>query len=156
MKKGLLIGLACLLFLTGCGDKESAKDNNAKKESSKTKEKASAGNYVTCTGKLDDAGVTATLEIKAKISADVVKDASVSMIFEDEKTAKQYCSIFELANTLAEDDADKVDFSCSGKKLTFNSYADFASAEDDDEDIIGLTKADFIKEMESSEGVTCK
>ena len=147
MKKGLLIGLACLLFLTGCGDKESAKDNNAKKESSKTKEKASAGNYVTCTGKLDDAGVTATLEIKA---------ASVSMIFEDEKTAKQYCSIFELANTLAEDDADKVDFSCSGKKLTFNSYADFASAEDDDEDIIGLTKADFIKEMESSEGVTCK
>ena len=154
MKKGLILGLACLVVLSGCGKKDEAKANNTKKDNSKSSEKVGK-NTVVCTGKVDEEGLTAEMKVTASLKAGKVDNASVSLVFSDKETAEQYCSLFELANSFAESEDDKVDFTCKGKTLTFKNYADFADPDDED-DIIGLTKADFIKLMEESDGVTCK
>ncbi len=130
MKKGILFGLVCLFILTGCGN----------------------GNKVVCKGKLDEAGMKADMTVTATIKSDKVDKVSASMTFDSKDTAKQYCSLFEMANSFAEDD-EKVDFKCDGKTLTFENYSDFAG---EDDEIIGMSKADFIKEMEKTDGVSCK
>ncbi len=168
MKKGLLLALIALLIFTGCGKKDESSANNskdntkteekAKKEKKEKKEKKQVADTVVCTSKLDEAGMTATMQVEATFAAGIVNNAKVSLVFDDESVAGQYCSLFEMANSMAENENDKVDFTCKGKTLTFNSYADFveSESEEDDSDIVGLTKAEFIKSMEATEGVTCK
>ena len=155
MKKGLVLGLACLLVLTGCGKKDESKADNTKKGNTKTEEKASK-NQVVCSGKFEEGGLSAEMRVTATLKAGVVDKASVSMVFPDTETAKQYCSLFEFTNSIAETEEEKVDFTCDGKTLTFKNYEDFADSEAEDDDIMGLTKAEFIKAMEETDGVTCK
>ena len=131
MKKGILLGLASLFILTGCGNK----------------------NEVVCTGKMDEEGMKAEAKITATIKDDKVEKVSAAITFDDKETAEQYCSLFEMANGFAESEDDKVGFKCDGKTISFENYSDFAG---DDEDIVGMAKADFIKTMEKEDGVTCK
>ena len=132
MKKGILLGLASLFILTGCG-----------------------GNKVVCTGKMDEAGMKAEVKVTATLKSDKVSNIAADMTFDDESTAKSYCSLFELANSFAEKEEDKISFECKGKTISFKDYSKMV---DDDEDtkIIGMSKADFIKEMEKTDGVKCK
>ncbi len=132
MKKGILLGLASLFLLTGCG---------------------SNGNKVVCTGKLEEDGMKAEMKLTATLKDDKVEKVAADMTFDSKDTAKQYCSLFEMANSFAEDEADKVKFKCDGKTISFENYADFAG---EDDEIVGMSKADFIKEMEKEDGVTCK
>ena len=78
MKKGILLGIAGLFILTGCGNK------------------------VVCTGKIDESGTKAEAKITATIKSDKVSKVSAKMTFADEKTAKTVCTYADLANTLAE------------------------------------------------------
>ena len=130
MKKGILLGLASLFIVTGCG-----------------------GNKVVCTGKSDSAGISAETKITATIKNDKVAKVAGEMTFKDESTAKTMCSYVELANSLVEKEEDKVKVTCKGKTISFDDYTKMA---DDEEKIIGMSKADFIKTMEKEDGVKCK
>ena len=133
MKKGILLGLASLFVLTGCGNK------------------------VVCTGKMDEAGMKAEVKITATIKADKVDKIAADMTFDDEKTAKSYCGLFELANSFAEKEEDKISFDCKGKTISFKDYSKMVDEDaDSDNKVIGMKKADFIKEMEKEDGVKCK
>ena len=129
MKKGILLGIAGLFILTGCGNK------------------------VVCTGKIDESGTKAEAKITATIKSDKVSKVSAKMTFADEKTAKTVCTYADLANTLAEKEEDKVKVTCKGKTVTFDDYTKLVDGE---EKIVGMSKADFIKAMESQSGVKCK
>ena len=132
MKKGILLGLASLFILTGCG-----------------------GNKVVCTGKMNEAGMKAEMKITATIKSDKVSKIAAEMTFDDEKTAKSMCGLLELGNSFAEKEEDKVPFDCKGKTISFTDYSKMADS-DEDTKIIGMSKADFIKEMEKEDGVKCK
>ena len=129
MKKGILLGIASLFIVTGCGNK------------------------VVCTSKVDDAGMKAEVKVTAAFKGDKVNKVAAEMTFDDEKTAKSYCSLFELANSFAEKEEDKVSFDCKGKTISIKDYSKMA--DDEDNKIIGMKKADFIKAMEE-EGAKCK
>ena len=159
MKKGLLLGLACLFVLTGCFGKDETATESATKEKTKTSEKTekkSSADTVVCSGRFDESGMATEMKVTATFKAGIVDTAAVSLVFDDKSVAEQYCAIFELANSMAETEEDKVNFTCSGNTLTFKDYSDFAESEDEDDTIIGATKADFIKAMEETDGVTCK
>ncbi len=128
MKKGVLLGLASLFILTGCGNK------------------------VVCTGKMDEAGMKATAKITATIKSDKVSKVSAAITFDDKQTAETYCGLIKAFATAGDED---MDIKCSGKTMNIGNYAAFAGAEDD-EKIIGMSKADFIKAMEKEDGVKCK
>ena len=96
MKKGILLGLASLFILTGCG-----------------------GNKVVCTGKSDSAGISVEAKITATIKNDKVAKVSGEMTFKDEATAKTMCSYVELANSLVEKESGKIKVTCKGKKINF-------------------------------------
>ena len=132
MKKGILLGLASLFVLTGCGNK------------------------VVCTGKMDEAGVKAEVKITATFKSDKVSKIAADMTFDDEKTAKSYCSLFDLANSFAEKEEDKISYECKGKTISFKDYSKMVDEDDDENKVIGMKKADFIKEMEKTDGVKCK
>lgn len=131
MKKYLLVFLCALtLVVTGCGK-----------------------NQVTCTATLEESGV----KMDAKVVADFDKDSKLSDAtfeyeFNDSSIVDQYCSIFKLM----EDAAKGITVECSGKKITIKGYAKVAS--DEEESLVGVTKEEFIKQVEESEEgkFTCK
>ena len=127
MKK-VLFGLGACLLLAGCGN----------------------GNKVVCTGTEEEDGVKVTMEVTATLKNEKVNGVSATMSFSDKKTAEQYCSIFELANSMSED--EQVDVKCDGKKIIFADYTQMSSGDDE---IIGLSKEEFIKAMEDTE-LKCK
>lgn len=127
MKKLFGLSLISLLVLTGCG----------------------SSNSLTCTGSAEENGQKVEMELKADFDKDdKLESVKATMTFDDEETAKQMCSLFELANGAAEDD-QKIDYECSGKKVTIKGYEKMLEME-------GTTKEEFKKEMESEEDVTCK
>ena len=128
MKK-LVFVLGLCLLLSGCGN-----------------------NKVVCSGSVDEQGLKVKLEVSAALKDDKVNNVSASMTFDDEKAAKQYCGLMELANSFAEDDSKKIDFECSGKSIEFKDYTKMM---DSDEKIKEMTKDQFIEVMEA-EKLTCK
>ena len=133
MKKIFIVLFIGLFAFTGCG-----KDNNK----------------VVCSGTKEEDGQKIKSEITATLKDKKVDKVSATMEFEDEKSATAMCGLFTMANGLATDEKDKIDFKCDGKKIIFNDYTSMI-ADDDDIQIVGLGKDDFIKAMES-EDFTCK
>lgn len=130
MKKYSLIAIcAILLFAAGCGKK----------------------NQVKCSGKMTEGGMTLKAEIIADLDKnDKISDATVVYELDNKDAAKQYCSIFKLMET----SDSGVSVSCSEKKVTIKGLANFNS--DDGETIVGMSKKDFIKQMEQEEKISCK
>ena len=134
MKKLSLISLAALLlFVTGCGGSK---------------------NSVTCTASEESDGIKMTAEIVAEFDDnDKLTDATIEYDLGDSTVAEQYCSFFKLM----EDSEKGVSVKCSGTKITVNGYAQIEDAEEE-ESVIGMTKDEFIKKVESTEdgSYTCK
>ena len=137
MKKGIIafasvIAIGCV---TGCGGKK---------------------NQVVCTGKVSEGSQTYEAKIVAKLKDNKVNDGYMEMKFSDQKTADTMCGMMKLANSMAEDESKKIDFTCKGKTLKINSLESMES-EDSDDKIIGMTKEAFIKQAtSSSKDVKCK
>ena len=128
MKKGILLGLASLFLLTGCGNK------------------------VVCSGKVNENGLKVDMKVTATFKNDKVNKLSGEIAFDDKDTAEQYCSLFKLANNYA-DEKDKISFKCSGKVIAFDDFNDFLG---DEHEYNKMSKKEFIKSMEESDGVSCK
>lgn len=135
--KRYFLGVLCALFavaVTGCGNK----------------------NQIKCNASLSEAGMNLEAEIVADFDDnDKLTDATIVYDLKDSETAKQYCSLFKLM----EDKEKGIEVECSGSKVTIKGYAKIDEAEDEnDKSLIGATKEEFIKEMESSEEgkFTCK
>ena len=128
MKKVVVLGLASLFILTGCGS-----------------------NKVTCKGTAKENGQKVDMKVVGTVKNDKISKVSAEMKFSDKDTAKSMCSLMELANSFAKDD-EKIDFECDGKTLKIKDYSKFDS---DSDSVIGKSKADFIKAMEK-EDLTCK
>lgn len=136
MKKGIIAFAAVVVLgcITGCGKNK---------------------NQVVCTGKATEDGQTYEAKIVANLKDGKVKDGYMEMKFSDKKTAETMCGFMNLANSMAEKDSDKIDFTCKGKVLKINSLDTLSSNEDDK--IVGLTREEFIKQATSnSKDVKCK
>ena len=102
------------------------------------------GNTLTCTSSAESLGIEGKIEITASFdSNDEFKDASVAVILKDSATAKTICEAIKSYGSSVK---------CSGKKIVFNSYKDFAGSDDSYK---GATKAEFKAAM-AEENVTCK
>ena len=148
MKKYLLV-VICLLLLvvTGCGKKDSKKDEPTPTPVPK--------NTVVCSGTISESGMNMKAEITAEFdSSDLLTDASVVYEMSDSTTANQYCSLFKLM----QDSSKGITVSCDGNKITINGYAKIDVEDENDKGLIGATKEEFKKAMEEeAEGkVTCK
>ena len=134
MKKFAFLLVAGLFVVAGCGSK--------------------AKNQVVCTGEVEESGQKYKMEIKGTLnSADVITGITAKMTFDNEDMAKSICGIFGLANSMAEDDSQKIDYECGKKSIEIKNYENLAELEG--EELEKVSKADFIKEMEN-ECLTCK
>ena len=139
MKKSISIifSLALLLLITGCGK-----------------------NQVVCTANVTENGVAMAAKIVADFDEnDKLSDATITYDLGNTETANQYCSLFKLI----EDQAKGITIECSGTKVTIKGYAklqeedeevdedDETIDEDDSESLIGISKEEFIRQMEASE-----
>lgn len=137
MKK-MLFGLAALslVALTGCGKK----------------------NEVVCTSNMKEDGVEAKIKVTGKLKDNKIDSVKATMTFNSKEDADKYCGIMALVAGMAGDEK-KLEYTCKGKTITINNY-DQLSDEEEDKSVIGMSKEDFIKEMESSSTddgkVTCK
>lgn len=128
MKKVLAVGVCALLLvvLTGCGK-----------------------NKVTCTGSSSEGGINIEAKVVAELDKDnKVSDVTVEYDLGSKETADTYCSLFKLM----EDEESGVTVSCSGSKITIKGMAGL----DDDSEVIGLTKDEFVKQAQEEAGLTCK
>ena len=130
MKKTLVMvfGALLLVSLTGCGAK----------------------NQVKCTSTSTELG----MEMKTEVIADLDKDNNIKALsatidFGSKETANTMCSLYKLS------EQEGLSVSCSGSKMTIKGYDKMISDEDDDVKLIGMSKDDFVKGMES-QGATCK
>lgn len=126
MKKYLLI-LPLLLLSIGCGKK----------------------NEVVCTVENEEDGVTTEI-IATLDNKDKVQDAKIKMTFNDEKLAEKMCSTFELTNSYAEKEEDKLEFKCSGKSIEMSANDLVGSI-----DVTDITKSELI-DSAKKEDYTCK
>ena len=137
MKK-VLVGLAVsMLFITGCGEKN---------------------NKVKCSGKVEEDGQTYEMSVIGDLKDNKITSLSMEMIFDNEETATMMCSFMELGNSMAESEADKIDYKCDGKKLVINN-ADTMGIDGSEESLIGKTKEEFIKAVKDADEdskITCK
>ena len=131
MKKLVFVLGLGLFLMTGCGKKE-----------------------LTCTGTVDEEGVKVNMEVTAKFKDDKVNEVSAVMSFDDEEMTKQYCSLFELANSFEEDATKKIEYTCKEKSIEFKNYAQVVET-DSDTKITNITEEEFKKEMENLE-LSCK
>lgn len=106
------------------------------------------GSKVVCKGTAKENGEKVNMKVTATLKKDKIDKVSAKMSFSKKDTAKQYCSLFEAAKALGADSG--VDVKCSGKTIEFKDYAQVTG-----EKLSGMTKADFIKEMEAQD-LTCK
>ena len=134
MKKFAFLLVAGLFLVAGCGSK--------------------AKNQVVCTGEVEESGQKYTMEIKGTLdSNDVITGITAKMTFDSEDMAQSICGIFGLANSMAEDDSEKIVYECDKKSIEIKNYENLAEL--DGEELEKLSKADFIEEMKN-EGLTCK
>ena len=133
--KRFVIAFAAVItvgFVTGCGSKK---------------------NEVVCTGKITEGGVTQEAKIVAKLKKNKVSDGYMEIKYSDQKSADTMCSMMKLANSMAEKDSEKIDYTCKGKTMKINSLKTF----DEEGNLIGLTKEEFIKQATSeNDEIKCK
>ncbi len=130
MKKYLFV-VFCALFLvvlTGCGKKAD----------------------ITCTGEMEEGGIKAKATYYAYLTDNKVSRVDVEMSFDDDATAKTTCQTMELVKTMAGDEAKDMVVKCSGKTVTIENFP-----AEDEEDMIGVSKEEFIKAAEQ-QSLTCK
>lgn len=133
MKKSIIaiVAVVALGCITGCGKNK---------------------NQVVCTGKATENGKTYEAKIVANLKNNKVNDGYIEMKFSDSKTADTMCSLFKLANSMADKESDKIDYSCKGKTVKINTLD-----MDEDEKFVGLTREEFIKKAtKDSEDIKCK
>ena len=108
-------------------------------------------NQVVCTQTQTENGVTIKGEVVVDFdNNDKLTDATAIYDLSDKAAADQYCSLFKIM-----ENADKdIKIDCSGTKITIKGFANMDSS-DDEEKIVGMTKAEFIQKMEA-EKMTCK
>ena len=83
--------------------------------------------------------------------SDKLKDATASYDLGTKEAADQYCSLFKLM-----ENTDKgVSVTCSGTKVTIKGFANIDS-DDEEESVIGKSKEEFKKLMETEQQMTCK
>ena len=139
MKKlqlGAVVGVSALVLLTGCGG---------------------SGNKVNCTANFEEEGHKYKAEMIAELDNDKVKDLSASMTFESADDADQFYSSYQAIINMAKQYAEEgqeipeIDIKKSGKTITISNYAALTSTIDseDGEKLIGITKDEFIKKVES-------
>lgn len=135
MKKFLVLSLAVLL-LAGCGK----------------------SNKVVCSGKVEEGGETYEAKITGYLENDKIKSVDAEMVFTSEETAKTMCGLMSLANGMAEEDGQKLDVKCDGKKMTIKGFDKLDSTEEDESKLTNATKEDFIKyfQEESDYKLVCK
>ena len=135
---GLIVSVFGLVLLTGCGG---------------------SGKKVTCTADLKEGDTKyGTAEITAKLDdSDKVTSATMVMKLDDEQMAQQVYGMLSLANSFAQDDSQKIDAKLDGKTITINS-AETYLAKEGGEELVGMSKADFIKKIEADESMkaVCK
>ena len=131
MKKFAILFVVGLFLVSGCGKK----------------------NQVTCTAAQEEEGQKYTMTLTADIKDDKVSGVSAKMDFDNEDTAKSFCGILGLVNSMAEDENSKVNYDCGKKSITIKNYENLAESEG--EEVTNISKEEFIKELEE-EGFTCK
>lgn len=130
MKKTLLtVALISLFATTGCGKKDE----------------------VVCTGKVEESGMSYEMKVVGKLKDDKITSGSIEMTFSDEKAAQTFCGFFALANSMAENSDEQINYTCDGKKVKVDSIEAVI-----DDNFEGMTKDDFIKEITKEENVSCK
>ena len=129
MKKLFLIGVVGVLLLTGCGSS------------------IGSGADVKCSGKMTEDGVSAEATYYAYLKDGKVSKVDIEMTFDDSKYADQVCQVYELAKTLAPEEAGDMKINCSGKTVTIEGMKD--------DDFENLTKEQFISKAEA-QGLSCK
>lgn len=137
MKKlylGAVAGVSALALLTGCGGSK---------------------NQVVCSATMEEDGQKATAEVVAELdSNDKIKDATISYKFDDQDAADQFYSMYQMLVSMSEQSGEKLDIDIkkSGKTITISNYAALEAMQSEDEDsekLIGMSKDDFIKKVES-------
>lgn len=133
MKKFAILLLVGLFFVVGCG-----KNNNK----------------VVCKATTTEEGKTIKAEVVATLKNEKVSDVSATMVFDDESTAQAFCGLYGLANQYAEKETDKIDINCKGKTVKIKNFAKILDSEENS--IIGLSKDEFIKQVETEDSFSCK
>ena len=119
MKKILLVSLIALT-LTGCGKKN-----------------------MLCTFENKEEGLKVKSEMKVEFKGNKVKNATVTMTYENESDAENMCKIFGLAS----DSSDKVE--CNGNVIVIKDYQNFINNGEE------ISKKDFLEYAEDSK-YTCE
>lgn len=138
MKKVLVLGLACTLFLTGCGGKK-----------------------LECSMEDKESGMTTKSEVSAKFKGDKVKNAKISYSIELTDDMKEYLDTFksQIEKEYEEYNSDgiKANVSVDGNKITavVKMNADKMTEEELDEQGV---EGDYetIKTYFEELGFTCK
>lgn len=132
MKKFAFLFVVGLFLLSGCGSNK---------------------NKVVCTGTQEEDGQKVEMKVEANLKDDKVSSVSAIMKLDNEDMAKTICGFLGLANSMAENESEKIDYDCNGTEIKIKNYDAMESSEEDK--IVGLSKADFIKAMEEEE-LKCK
>ena len=133
MKKFAFLFVVGIFLVSGCGSNK---------------------NQVVCTGTQEEDGYKVDMKIEASIKDDKVSSVSATMAVDNEDMAKTLCGFLGLAKSMAEEDSTKIDYECKGKEIKIKNFDAMESTEENQ--VIGMSKADFIKAMEEEDGVTCK
>lgn len=152
MKKMYLFAIALIcgaIFLTACGGSSSK---------------------LTCTGDLKEGeNKIGSGEIVAELDGDdKVKNASITMKFDDESYASQMYAFIQLAISFGKQQYEQegkefpnLDVKLDGNKIIIDDYASWVKLSDSEDttNFIGMTKDEFVKYMEQNneDGTfTCK
>lgn len=100
MKKVVVLGLASLFLLTGCGNK------------------------VVCKGESKEDGQKVNMKVTATLKSKKVDKVKATMKFSDKKSAEEMCGLLELAKQFSSD--SKIEFKCKGKTIEFSDYTAMA------------------------------
>ena len=134
MKKYIFLIMISILFLTGCG-------------------KSVSKNQIICTGTEDDEDGMVTTKVTANYKDEKITSVSAEMTFEDEDVAKQTCDMYDFMNSFADSEDKKIEYECKGKTIIIKDLSNFDSEEE--ENIIGMSKKDFISKMKE-QNISCK
>lgn len=75
------------------------------------------------TGKEKSTEGTVEMKVTATLKDEKINKVQAVMSFEDKKTAETMCGIFNLANSMAQSEDDKIAVKCDGKDIEFEDYS---------------------------------
>lgn len=95
-------------------------------------------------------GTNVTTTVDAKFENKKLSDVAISMKFDTEEKAQEYCKIMDLVASMG---GEKINVNCEGDTMKFDDLSMLEGGEE--AELAEKTKADFVSELES-EGYTCK